>query len=156
MKDKLLAALKSRKSVYEKYFPSFFAFYKWKSKIFLTCCKWLFFRFVRHGKVYWKFPTPLKVYNGKKLPALSFLKINDIYFNLIGFWISHAISKKTPFPWLLFHDGVCYHSYRNQSTDLKSKSMDWFLYDSDLRHEIKELSKAHIQHTCIRLFLIST
>ena len=26
-------------------------------------------------------------------------------------------------------------SYRNQSTDLRSKSMDWFLYDNGLRHE---------------------
>ena len=26
-------------------------------------------------------------------------------------------------------------SYRNQSIDLRRKSMDWFLYDSDLRHE---------------------
>ena len=26
-------------------------------------------------------------------------------------------------------------SYRNQSIDLPSKSMDWFLYDRDLRHE---------------------
>ena len=26
-------------------------------------------------------------------------------------------------------------SYRNQSMDLKSKSVDWFLYDRDLRHE---------------------
>ena len=26
-------------------------------------------------------------------------------------------------------------SYRNQSTDLQSKSMDWFLYDNGLRHE---------------------
>ena len=26
-------------------------------------------------------------------------------------------------------------SYRNQSIDLLSKSMDWFLYDRDLRHE---------------------
>ena len=26
-------------------------------------------------------------------------------------------------------------SYRNQSTDLQSKSMDWFLYDRGLRHE---------------------
>ena len=25
--------------------------------------------------------------------------------------------------------------YRNQSTDLRSKSMDWFLYDIGLRHE---------------------
>ena len=26
-------------------------------------------------------------------------------------------------------------SYRNQSTDLQSKSMDWFLYDNSLSHE---------------------
>ena len=26
-------------------------------------------------------------------------------------------------------------SYRNQSTDLRSKSMDWFLHDDGLRHE---------------------
>ena len=26
-------------------------------------------------------------------------------------------------------------SYRNQSTDLRSKSMGWFLYDNGLRHE---------------------
>ena len=26
-------------------------------------------------------------------------------------------------------------SYRNQSTDLRSKSMDWFIYDNGLRHE---------------------
>ena len=25
--------------------------------------------------------------------------------------------------------------YRNRSIDLQSKSMDWFLYDRDLRHE---------------------
>ena len=27
-------------------------------------------------------------------------------------------------------------SYRNQSTDLLYKSMNWFLYDRDLRNEI--------------------
>ena len=26
-------------------------------------------------------------------------------------------------------------SYRNQSIDLQSKSVDWFLYNNDLRHE---------------------
>ena len=26
-------------------------------------------------------------------------------------------------------------SYTNQPIDLQSKSMDWFLYDKDLRHE---------------------
>ena len=33
----------------------------------------------------------------------------------------------------LFHDGV--PSYQNQSTDVLCKSMDWFLYDRELRHE---------------------
>ena len=27
-------------------------------------------------------------------------------------------------------------SYKNQSIDLQSKSMDWFVYERDLRHEI--------------------
>ena len=30
-------------------------------------------------------------------------------------------------------------SYKNQSIDLQSKSIDWFLYDNGLRHErVKE------------------
>ena len=30
-------------------------------------------------------------------------------------------------------------SYKNQSIDLQSKSIDWFLYDNSLRHErVKE------------------
>ena len=33
----------------------------------------------------------------------------------------------------LFHDSSL--SYRNQCTDLLCKSMNWFLYDSDLHHE---------------------
>ena len=33
-------------------------------------------------------------------------------------------------------------SYRNQSIDLLSKSLDWFLYDRDLRHE-RGKSEAH-------------
>ena len=31
-------------------------------------------------------------------------------------------------------------SYRNQSIDLQSKSMDWFLYDNSLRHERVKVS----------------
>ena len=31
-------------------------------------------------------------------------------------------------------------SYRNQSIDLRSKSMDWFLYDIGLRHERVNIS----------------
>ena len=33
-------------------------------------------------------------------------------------------------------------SYRIQSIDLQRKSMDWFLYDMDVRHEsVKEMGK---------------
>ena len=34
-------------------------------------------------------------------------------------------------------------SYRNQSIDLLRKSMDWFIYDSDLRHEKVNKSKVY-------------
>ena len=60
-----------------------------------------------------------------------------------------TISLKTPIPtrshskliwrWLLlFSLTLSWRrliSYRNQSLDLRSKSMDWFLYDIGLRHE---------------------
>ena len=32
-------------------------------------------------------------------------------------------------------------SYRNQSIDLLSKSMDWFRYDNDLRHESVKMER---------------
>ena len=37
-------------------------------------------------------------------------------------------------------------SYRNQSIDLKSKSIDWFLYDNGPRHE--RVKKNIRKHTC--------
>ena len=38
------------------------------------------------------------------------------------------------------------NTYRNQSIDLHSKSMDWFLYDIGLRHEkVKHISKHDYQ-----------
>ena len=44
-------------------------------------------------------------------------------------------------------------SYRKQSIDLQSKSLDWFLYNRDLRHErehIFEMNKAwtNVDHSC--------
>ena len=40
-------------------------------------------------------------------------------------------------------------SYRNQSTDLYSKSMDWFLYDNGLRHErVNNLEKREWNLQC--------
>ena len=32
-------------------------------------------------------------------------------------------------------------SQRNQSIDLRSKSMDWFLYDNGIRHERVKIKK---------------
>ena len=40
-------------------------------------------------------------------------------------------------------------SYRNQSLDLQSKSMDWFLYDNGLRHE---RVKALLLTYCLSVF----
>ena len=34
-------------------------------------------------------------------------------------------------------------SYRNKSTDLQSKSLDWFLYDRYLRHETSVKLQVH-------------
>ena len=47
-------------------------------------------------------------------------------------------------------------SYRNQSIDLQSKSVDWFLYDTDLRHErvkeqlLKKIFRKHHAHLVAR------
>ena len=38
--------------------------------------------------------------------------------------------------------------YRNQLSDLQSKSMDWFLYDRDLPHERVELKAKASQIQC--------
>ena len=40
-------------------------------------------------------------------------------------------------------------SYRNQSIDLQSKSIDWFLYNKDLRHKrVERVSKKlYVIHT---------
>ena len=44
-------------------------------------------------------------------------------------------------------------SYRNQSTDLRSKSMDWFLYDNGLRHEMVNFDD--IPHIFLLFLLLS-
>ena len=40
-------------------------------------------------------------------------------------------------------------SYRNQLIDLKNKSIDWFLYDSELRHE--RVNMEHLQKVFLNL-----
>ena len=42
-------------------------------------------------------------------------------------------------------------SYRNQSIDLQSKSMDWFLYDRGLRHESVKQTQNRRKNTCLHL-----
>ena len=43
-------------------------------------------------------------------------------------------------------------SYRNQSIDLLCKSMDWFLYDNNLRHERVNYKRSHGITVLINLF----
>ena len=44
-------------------------------------------------------------------------------------------------------------SYRNQSIDLQSKSMDWFLYDNGLRHERVNLVRFTLDNVYARTTL---
>ena len=41
-------------------------------------------------------------------------------------------------------------SYRNQSIDLLRRSMGWFLYDRDLRHELRRPSSIILQNSVLR------
>ena len=50
------------------------------------------------------------------------LASTKVYFNWIH-WLKSTLSWRRPL------------SYRNQSIDLRCKSMDWFLYDNGFRHE---------------------
>ena len=45
-------------------------------------------------------------------------------------------------------------SYRNQSIDLQSKTLDWFLYDRDLRHERVNMKESRTTPSTISNFLI--
>ena len=40
-------------------------------------------------------------------------------------------------------------SYRNQSIDLLRRSMGWFLYDRDLRHELRRSSSIILQNSAL-------
>ena len=44
--------------------------------------------------------------------------------------------------------------YRNQSINLQSKSVDWFLYDSDVRHERVKRGMYFLQYTLIGLIFV--
>ena len=46
---------------------------------------------------------------------------------------------------LTFYDGSPM-AYRNQSTDLQGKSMDWFLYDRDFHHKRVRVEHIYLEH----------
>ena len=71
---------------------------------------------------------------------LSNLSKPDLESNLIKIYawkLSKQILSKNLSLWIQFLTLSWRRplSYRNQSNDLHSKSVDWFLYDSGLRHE---------------------
>ena len=66
---------------------------------------------------------------------LHFLGINKTYFNFIkGLQLFICLSLCLTLSWRRPL------SYRNQSIDLRSKSINWFLYDNGLRHERVKLT----------------
>ena len=60
----------------------------------------------------------------QKFKTVSISFINSELVRILEYWSEYLT--------LLWQRPL---SYRNQSTDLRSKSMDWFLYDNGLRHE---------------------
>ena len=54
---------------------------------------------------------------------LEWILLNVQHYLTKSLWISLTLSRRR------------FLSYRNKSIDLQSKSMDWFLYDRNLRHE---------------------
>ena len=76
----------------------------------------------------------------KNLSASSFLQLARE--------ITYCFNQCSLFDWRLTHHAHCLTlswrrplSYRNNSIDLRSKSMDWFLYGNGLRHErVKQLA----------------
>ena len=54
---------------------------------------------------------------------LEWILLNVQYYLTKSLWISLTLSRRRSL------------SYRNKAIDLQSKSMDWFLYDRNLRHE---------------------
>ena len=75
--------------------------------------------------------NPLRTVNKKIQQILSLSVFVFLYLSSI---------KQLPINWQKFscHWNLLWRrplSYRNHSIDLRSKSMDWFLYDNGLRHE---------------------
>ena len=77
--------------------------------------------------------TPLKSGSVKKV-NISVYVVHKSLYNLFIHYCAYVKNlHKYEFGLILSRRGSL--SYRNKSTDLQSKSMNWFLYDKDLRHE---------------------
>ena len=63
------------------------------------------------------------------------IKINIFFESLLLDVVYLTLSWRRPLP------------YRTQSIDLRSKSMDWFLYDNGLRHE-----RVEVFFDCLKCF----
>ena len=71
------------------------------------------------------------VFDSEKVQKLTIPNLFSLILNL-GYFYNPK----------LFHDRGPNHIETSPLIDLQSKSMDWFLYDSDLRHEkVRSISK---------------
>ena len=91
----------------------------------------------------------LKISQNSLRPVILFektLRHKCFPINLMKFWRTRFFKEhlRTTPSVLIFASLICFLltlswqrplSYRNQSIDLRSKSMDWFLYNNSLRHE---------------------
>ena len=136
----------------------FTKFFVWNIKFRFTCCKWYFnwkfekFKnitltilvcktFLKRLKNQSKLDKTRKLwclylcYFFRASPKNSFLRgrldTKLCSFTIVIFPIFPNFSRSQ----VLTHSWQRSLSYRNQSIDFQSKSMDWFLYDRDLRHE---------------------
>ena len=90
------------------------------------------------------FSTPTKITKQKKKPSGMQLTTRDTLIVSCSSNISHILTYLT----LSWRRQI---SYRNQSTDLQSKSMYWFLYDIGLRHE--RVKTYGIRHKYVKLHI---
>ena len=106
---------------------------------------WPFFQFTR---VHASFQGPLPILNQRSVFSLENTK-KTLFFdvfkgNKMGASVWNALNLSWRRPLLS----------RNQSIDLLCKSIDWFLYDRDLRHErvkgvkLKQWRKKRLRHRC--------
>ena len=137
-KDANVILLVSLVSTY-KFHTSFWCFYCW-IWLWTSACRQgtNFFCLLRffHKARYFCFLANVEISFKYKWISCSYFSTNSLLF--LFFWQSASVilqgsvrDKKT-YLTLSWRGPL---SCRNQSTDLQSRSMDWFLYDNGLRHE---------------------